>query len=252
MPWVSGFNISHHDISVRLASGKVVDATVAGTDVDGDLAILEAKTEGAAALQMSDSEPAIGQPVFAVSVAARGLRVTFGLTSAVDQAFRGPQGRRISGSIEHTAPMARGSSGSALVDASGKLLGLNTNRVGGGLYQALPMDAKLQARIESLAAGKSVERARLGIAVAPSWVAGRMRTAVGLEPRDGLLVREVDTDGSAGAAGIAVGDLIVGVGDRTVTEPDHLTDALEASEGVLEVRIIRGTDESTVSVALAT
>ncbi len=245
-------NISHHDISVRLASGKVVDATVAGTDVDGDLAILEAETEGAAALQMSDSEPAIGQPVFAVSVAARGLRVTFGLISAVDQAFRGPRGRRISGSIEHTAPMARGSSGSALVDASGKLLGLNTNRVGGGLYQALPMDAKLQARIESLAAGRSVERARLGIAVAPSWVAGRMRTAVGLEPRDGLLVREVDTDGSAGAAGIAVGDLIVGVGDRTVTEPDDLTDALEASEGVLEVRIIRGTDESTVSVTLAT
>ena len=62
--------------------------------------------------------------------------------SAVARAFRGPGGRRIAGSLEHTAPMAPGSSGGPIVDSEGRLLGLNTNRLGEGFLQA-PSEALL-------------------------------------------------------------------------------------------------------------
>ena len=240
----------HHDVtSVRTIEGRVFEAKVAGVDVDGDLAVLEADTEGPV-LPFSDAAVSLGQPVFAIGLAHRGARVTFGLVSGVGGAFRGPRGRRISGSIEHTAPMAHGASGSALVDASGRLVGLNTNRVGGGFYQALPTDDVFQARVEKLAAGEQVKRPRLGIAIAPSWVAQRMRRAVGLGPLDGLLVREVEPDGPAADAGIAVGDLLVAIGDQPLGEPDDLADAIEAATDTLDVKLVRGDTEVTLPVQL--
>ena len=85
----------------------------------------------------------------------RGTRVTFGLVSATARSFRGPGGRRISGSIEHTAPLAPGSSGGALLDATGTVVGVNTNRIGEGFYLALPADAALRERIDALGRGES-------------------------------------------------------------------------------------------------
>ena len=146
--------------------------------------------------------------------------------------------------------MAHGASGSALVDASGRLVGLNTNRVGGGFYQALPTDDVFQARVEKLAAGEQIKRPRLGIAIAPSWVAQRMRRAVGLGPLDGLLVREVEPDGPAADAGIAVGDLLVAIGDHPLGEPDDLADAIEAATDTLDIKLVRGDTEVTLPVQL--
>jgi S1-C subfamily serine protease len=72
---------------------------------------------------------------------------------------------------------------------------------------------------------------------------------VGLPEREGILVREVEREGPAAAAGIQEGDLIVEVGGRPVRDADTLLDVLSASSWPLEVRIVRGTDERTVSVA---
>ena len=177
-----------------------------------------------------------------------GPRVTFGLVSSVARAFRGPRGRRISGSIEHTAPLVPGSSGSALVDADGKLLGLNTNRLGGGFYLALPADESLRSRVAALQRGESMERPRLGIGIAPSWVARRMRRAVGLPDVEGVLVREVEGDSPADRAGIVEGDLIVEAAAKPIREPDDVYDALgTVSAGQsITLRIVRGAEERTV------
>ena len=171
--------------------------------------------------------------------------MTFGFVSSVARAFRGPRGRRISGSVEHTAPLAPGSSGSPLVDGEGRLLGLNTNRLGGGFYLALPADEALRGRVAALQRGESAERPRLGIGIAPSWVALRMRRAVGLPDREGVLVREVEPDSPAARAGINEGDLLVEAGGRPITEPDDVYDALgSVSAGsTLELRLVRGADE---------
>ena len=152
-------------------------------------------------------------------------RVTFGFVSSVARAFRGPRGRRIAGSLEHTAPLAPGSSGSALVDGAGRLVGINTNRLGSGFYLALPADAALQERAAALGRGEQAQRPRLGVGIAPSWVARRMRRAVGLAERDGVLVREVEADSPAARAGVAEGDLIVEAAGKPISDADDVYDA---------------------------
>ena len=144
-----------------------------------------------------------GQPVFALAdPGGRGLRTTFGLVTATGRSFRGPRGRRIGGSIEHSAPLPRGSSGGPLVDAEGRLLGINSVRMEGGLLLALPADAALRARVDALARGEAPARPRLGVALAPPRAARRLRAAVGLPEREGLLVRGVEPDSPPPAAGL--------------------------------------------------
>src|ERR1700727_2792196 len=79
----------------------------------------------------------------------RGLR--FGFTPAIERPFGGPRGRRIAGSLEHTAPLLPGSSGGPVLDAGGRLLGINTSRLGEGFYLAIPADETLRGRADALA-----------------------------------------------------------------------------------------------------
>ena len=137
------------------------------------------------------------------------------------------------------------------MDADGRLLGVNTNRIGDGFYLALPADADLRARVDALGRGESPTPIRLGVGLAPAHAARRLRRAVGLPERDGLLVRQVEEDGPAARAGIQVGDLIVEAEGREVTTADDLFDVLDglAPDASLALKIVRGTDELDVSVS---
>ena len=242
-------NLRGDEVTVTFADGHTSVGRLAGLDVDGDLAVIAVETGGAPALAWSDLDPAVGTVVFGAAAApGGGARLTFGTVSAVERSFRGPGGRRIGGSIEHTAPLAPGSSGGALLDGTGRLIGLNTNRLGEGFYLALPADGALRARIDALGRGESVERPRLGIAVAPARVARRLRASVGLPERDGILVRGVEDGSPADRAGIRDGDLIVEIAGRAVTDADELQEVLGSASMPFEVKVVRGTDERTVSV----
>jgi len=243
-------NLRGEQVTVTFADGRRETGTVAGVDGDGDVAVISVDTARVSPLEWGTGDGlAVGSAVFGAAAAnGSGTRVTFGLVSAVARAFRGPGGRRIAGSVEHTAPLAPGSSGGALLDAAGRLVGLNTNRIGDGFYLALPADAALRERIAVLARGESPRRARLGVAVAPAYVARRLRRSVGLPERDGLLVRGVETDSPADRAGIRTGDLIVAAAGRDIADADALFDALAEASGPYEVTVVRGTEERTVSV----
>jgi serine protease Do len=243
-------NLRGDQVTVTFADGRREIGTVAGVDGDGDVAVIAVDTTGVTPLDWGPGDGlTVGSVVFGAAAAnGAGTRVTFGLVSAVARAFRGPGGRKIAGSVEHTAPLAPGSSGGALLDADGRLVGLNTNRIGDGFYLALPADSALRGRIDGLARGESPKRARLGVAVAPSYVARRLRRSVGLPELDGLLVRGVEDDSPAAKAGIQAGDLIVEAAGRAVTDADGLFEALAAASGPFEVKVVRGTEERTVSV----
>jgi serine protease Do len=243
-------NVRGDEVTVTFADGRSTRGRLAGIDVDGDLAVIDADTAGTPALEWADgSAVGPGTVVFGASATqGAGARVTFGTVSAVARAFRGPGGRRIAGSLEHTAPMAPGSSGGPIVDADGRLLGLNTNRLGEGFYLALPADASLRQRVDGLSRGESARRPRLGVAVAPAHVARRLRRSVGLPERDGLLVRGVEDGSPAARAGIQEGDLIVAAAGQDVTDADALFDALASAGESFEVRILRGSDERTVAI----
>jgi serine protease Do len=243
-------NLRGDEVTVTFADGRRTRGTVAAVDGDGDLAVVKVDTAGAKAVEWGDgTELSIGTPVFGAAAShGGGSRVTFGLVSAVARAFRGPGGRRIDGSVEHTAPLAPGSSGGALVDASGHLVGLNTNRIGEGFYLALPADAALRERVDALARGETPTRARLGVAIAPSHVARRLRRSVGLPERDGVLVRGVEDGSPANAAGIEAGDLIVEAAGKATADGDDLFAALATVSGPYEVKLVRGAEERTVTV----
>ncbi len=243
-------NLRGQEVTVSFTDGRRIRGTVAGVDGEGDLAVIDVETGVAVPLEWADGGAlTVGAAVFGAAASHAGpARVTFGMVSAVAQAFRGPGGRRISGSVEHTAPLAPGSSGGALLDATGRLVGLNTNRIGEGFYLALPSDAGLRARVDALARGESPTPLRLGVAVAPGPVARRMRRSVGLPERDGILVRGVADGSLAAAAGVEAGDLIVEAGGHAVADPDDLLDALASLKLPFALRLVRGTDERTVEV----
>jgi S1-C subfamily serine protease len=243
-------NLRGDEVTVTFADGRRTRGSVAGYDGEGDLAVIDVDTAGAVALEWGDGAGlSVGTAVFGAGASHDGgTRITFGFVSAVAREFRGPGGRRIAGSVEHTAPLAPGSSGGAVVDVAGRLVGLNTNRIGEGFYLALPADEGLRARVDALGRGESPKRARLGVAVAPSHVARRMRRSVGLPERDGVLVRGVEDGSLAAEAGIEAGDLIVEAGGRAIEGADDLLEVLDALELPFEVKLVRGTDERTVRV----
>ena len=247
-------NLRRDEVKVTFFDGREAIGKPVGVDVDGDLAVIEVDTQDAPAIGWSDATPTIGMAVFALSnPGGRGLRVTFGLVSGTERSFRGPRGRRIPGSIEHTAPLLPGSSGGPTVDPDGRLLGINTNRLGEGFYLAIPAGDALQRRVEALGQGETPSRAHLGLGLAPSHVARGMRRAVGLPEKDGLLVRVVEEDGPAAAAGLKEGDLITEADGRAVTTADDLYDVLQGltTDKPLSLGIVRGAEELSVEVTPA-
>jgi serine protease Do len=248
-------NLRDGEVTVTLADGRRESGRLAGADPDLDIAVIALDTGGAHPVEWpaKDPEPEIGRAILALgNPGGRGLRVTPGFVSSIARSFRGPRGRRIAGAIEHTAPLPRGSSGGPLLDGTGRLLGINTVRVDGGLILAIPSDASLRERVQALGRGEATERVRLGVAIAPPRVAKRLRRAVGLPERDGVLVRGVEEGSAADQAGVRRGDLIVAAAERQIDCLDVLYEALDSAraQGRVELTIVRGTDDLTLPVSL--
>lgn len=230
---------------------RAEQATVLAVDAASDLVVLEVDTDGITPIEWAASLPRLGGAIFAVARGVRGTRLSVGFVSGTDRTFRGPGGRPIGGSLEHTAPMAKGSSGGALVDATGAVVGINTHRLGEGFYLAQAAEPALVERIGALAEGRTPRRAELGIAVAPAEVARRLRRSVGLDERDGVLVRGVEESSPAHRAGVREGDLIVRAATRDIAAIDDLHAVLGAHDPQddLEFALVRGADELVVTIS---
>jgi S1-C subfamily serine protease len=253
-------NLRGDDVTVTRADRERVTARVSATDLDLDLAVLDVDTGDAPAVEWPETAgtPEIGTPVVALAdPGGRGLRATLGFVSVAGRRFRGPRGRRVEGAIEHSAPLPRGSSGGPLVDADGRLLGVNSIRLEGGLILAVPATATIRDRLLGLAGGESTAPPRLGVAIVPPRVARRMRRAVGLPERSGLLVRGVEEDSPADRAGIQKGDLLAAAAGRELDGIDGLyaaldsLDSLDSNGGSLTLTLVRGTEDREVEVAFS-
>ena len=226
---------------------------MAGADADLDIGVVEVDTGDAPAVTWEPDavgKLTIGAPVLALSnPGGHGLRVTFGLVSATGRSFRGPRGRRIPGSIEHTAPLPRGSSGGPLVDPEGRLLGLNAVRREGGLILAVPADETLHR------ARRSARPRRGRRAPAPR----RRARPPARRPQDARRGRPARTaTGCSSAASSTAprprppasqrGDLLIAAGDTPLTSADDLFEALDPATDTLTLRVLRGTEERDVEI----
>ena len=246
-------NLRDRTTSVRFADGRTEQAEIVGSDVDGDLVVLDVDTGDALrcpgpARQPSRAISSSPSPLVANSSARPGARSR----------------RRTEGSTDHAGDRSPGPSSTPpiggrivwcprLLDRAGHVVGVNTHRIDHGFYLARVADEALRARVAAMSEGRSFERLQLGVALAPPHQAARLRSAVGLPERDGLLVRAVVDGSPAAAAGIQKGDLLVRAGDRDLVRTDDLFEVLATTSpgAELTVDVVRGSDE-TLTVSFST
>ena len=211
------------EITVALSDGREFPAKVVLKDEHTDLAVLRLDAKGVQfpAIQFADSDSlevgdlvlAIGDP-FGV-----GQTVTSGIVSALARTQVGISDYQFF--IQTDAAINPGNSGGALVDMDGKLAGINTaifSRSGGshGIGFAIPSNM-VRLVVQSALKGGTVQRPWLGATLQP--VTPDIADSLGLPTPSGALVAKVAAQGPAAKAGLLAGDVVVGVDDKDVKDP---------------------------------
>lgn len=246
---------SNAQVGIVLADGRRYEGSVLGVDRLTDLAVVQIDAEGLIAIELGSSDAlevgdtaiAVGNPLGLLG----GPTVTVGILSAFDRLVEGDPGEEaLYGMLQTDAPFTSGSSGGALVDYEGRLIGITTavgvSDIGPeGLGFATPVEVMTRVTNEIIATGAS-GHGFLGI-----WGTTQ------LEPRPdggqapvGVLVSQLLEGSSAGASGIRPGDIIVTVDGRAVATMEGLVSTLRRFSPGDEVEIVVQRDDETIPVTL--
>ena len=231
--------------TAAFVSGEEVPFVVVGTDPPSDLAVVRASGNGYQAARLGDaSRLRVGQLVVAIGnpFGFEGS-VSAGVVSALGRSLPSPNGpgSRLMGDVIQTdAALHPGNSGGALANSSAEVVGINTALigpwVGQGLGMAVPINARTRTIVGSLAAGRRVKRAYLGIGGGPRPLPKAVAAATGYAR--GVEVVSVVASSPAGGAGIRPRDVIVSLDGQTVTDVGGLQ--LLLTEGFIGRRIAIG------------
>jgi S1-C subfamily serine protease len=233
------------DIKVILPDGSTRAATLAGRDPGSDLALLKVEASGLAVPEFAEVK--VGHLVLAVG---RPDDVQASLGNVV--AVGGPVHRRrrhFDAYIQSDVTMYPGFSGGPLVDASGRVVGLNSSALARGASLALPV-AELRTIAEALRKDGQVKRGYLGVGTQPVALAEAIASRLG--QATGLMLIGVEKDSPAEKGGLLQGDVLVSVGAHAVTDIDDLQAALgPAAVGQsLPVKVVRGGEVKDVNVTV--
>jgi S1-C subfamily serine protease len=220
--------LEHEDTLQVTGSQATVKASIAGRDPGTDLALLRVEgLKGVPATRGRSVDVRPGHVVIAIGQPGE-LQVTVGIVSSLSGSFRSWRGGQVEGLIQTTADLLPGFSGGPLVDADGRVIGINSWNLGRGVSRALPVEAAERVA-ESLRAHGRIRRAYLGLGAQPIRLTQALASQLGQE--NGLLVATVEPGGPAQKAGVLQGDTIVTIDG----EPVRQLDELYAKLGALEV-----------------
>jgi serine protease DegQ len=239
------------DIQVTLSDGRVLPGKIVGTDPDTDLAVVRVAQTGLTPITFGLSEQAkVGDIVLAIGDPfSVGQTVTMGIISAT--------GREISSSqfgsfIQTDAAINPGNSGGALVDTNGNLIGINTlifSRSGGyqGIGFAIPVSLAKRVMEQIIETG-SVTRGWFGVEVAD--ISAELAESLGLKGTHGAIVGAIDRGSPAEKSGMKLGDVIVAVAGKSVTD---VNSTLHAIAGIapgksVPVKVMRRNQELDLDV----
>ncbi|MFN0067607.1 MAG: DegQ family serine endoprotease [Limisphaerales bacterium] len=244
------------EIKVALnPDGREYEARVVGRDPETDIAVLKIEADGLSAIQLGDSEKiAVGDIVLAVgNPFGVGQTVTMGIVGGVGRASPGLT-LGYQDFIQTDAAINPGNSGGALVDAEGRLLGVNTailSRTGGnhGIGFAVPVNLA-RSVMENLVEHGRVVRGFLGVNIQDLTPA--LAKQFKLEEPRGALVAEVTPDSPADKAGLRSGDVITAIAGRTVKDSQHLkvTVGQTPPDSKVELLYLRDGKEKSANIVL--
>jgi S1-C subfamily serine protease len=210
---------------VAFVDGRSVPAVVAGRDPATDLAVLRAQAGALPYAQLASAQRLrAGQLVVAVgNPFGFESTVSAGVVSALGRSLRSRQGRLIEGIVQHTAALNPGNSGGPLVDAAGRVVGINTAiiAVAQGIGFAVPAGTAQWVLTEILTQGR-VRRAWLGVAARDRPLDLRLVRALGLNGSRAVEVLSRQAAGPAAQSELHPGDLIVAVNAQPVDGIDAL------------------------------
>lgn len=246
------------EVVVKLSDGREMPATIVGTDPATDIAVLKIEAEALPHITIADSdELKVGDIVFAIGNPLKvGLTVTQGIVSAVDRSnleLLGKEGYE--DFIQTDAPINLGNSGGPLLDADGRLIGINTaivSQSGGsiGIGFAIPVNIARHV-MESLLEQGRVARGFLGIGIRD--LDSSIAQASGLLNTHGAFVDHIEPGYPADQGGLKWGDIILKVGEHTIETSRKLrviiSHTMPGTE--LPITVLREGKELVLNVTLA-
>jgi S1-C subfamily serine protease len=259
-------------IQVGFGEGKMADARLVGQDAGNDVALLEVDTakKNLEPLELGDSSKAeVGDAVVAIgNPFGLDRTVTTGIVSALQRQIQAPNGFTIRDVIQTDAAINPGNSGGPLIDARGKVIGINSQiaTAGGGgsigIGFAVPINTAKKIAVDLEKDGK-VEHAFLGITGID--ITSSLSEQLNLRTTEGVLVQTVT--GPAEEAGVQGGDIQAAIGSRElllggdvitqidgrpVRSMDQVIAAVDSKKpgDELELKVLRGARSSVVTVTL--
>jgi len=240
---------------VAFMDGRSVSAVVAGRDPATDLAVLRAQAGALPYAQLASAQRLrAGQLVIAVgNPFGYESTVSAGVVSALGRSLRSRHGRLIEGVVQHSAALNPGNSGGPLVDAHGRVVGINTAIIAmaQGIGFAIPASTAQWVLTEILTQGR-VRRAWLGVAARDRPLDLRLVRALSLSATSAVEVLAREAEGPAAASELHPGDLIVAVGGVGVDGIDALHRQLSRVPPgtALELKVVRRTQLLTVTLTV--
>jgi S1-C subfamily serine protease len=234
------------NIEVTLADGSTHAATVAGRDPASDLALLRVQASGLAVAEFAENVR-VGNLVLAVGRPGD-LQATLGSVVALGGPVRGRR-RRFDAYIQTDVTMYPGFSGGPLVDAGGRVAGLNSSALARGASLAIPVGV-LRTIASALRADGRVKRGFLGISTQPVALTDALAGSLG--QATGLMIIGTEKGGPAERAGLMQGDVLVGLDGQTVADIEDLQSALgpEMVGARASAKVVRGGEVREVPVTV--
>ena len=238
------------DITITLPSGQQLEATVVGRDPGSDLAVLRASGNlPSSAVLAPQGEAKAGHLVLALARLDEGPLASFGVISSVGGPWRTARGGILHGYIRADLTLYPGFSGGPLVDAQGRVAGLNSSRLARGQSVALPADL-VDGLVRALVAQGRVRKPYLGVGSQVVRLPEPLQQRLGLSQATALMAVWVEPGSPAEQAGLLMGDLLVAAGNQLLRTAEDLQMVLGASSigQPLAFLIVRGGQRQVVSI----
>jgi S1-C subfamily serine protease len=240
------------DIEILLANGAKATANLIGRDPSTDVAVLRTETTLVPLERADLTGLAVGHIVLALARDEDGAPgASFGIVSSLDGPWRTWRGGDVDRFIRPDLNVYPSFSGGALVNADGRLVGMNTWGLSRRSALTLPVTT-LERIVGTLASGKRIARGYLGVATQSVRLPDSLRAKLGRDQRSATIVVDVAPGGPADRAGLAIGDVIAAIGTAIIDDSDDLQRAL-GSDTVGTTRplqVLRGGELREIAVAI--